>query len=349
MLRFPRKPSKERSSAGSSQAERFVPTGKLVQLDVKRVQPSAHNPRKLFDEEPLAALKKSIRDHGVLVPITVYRLPGQERYAIVDGERRFRCCSELVDEGLSLTIPVNVVAPPDSMTSILYMFNIHQFRQQWELMPTAIALRSVLDELQIDDDRELSELTGLSGPQIERCRLILSFPDRYQRMSLDPDPKQRIPSNFWVELHPVLGLTEQVLPDLMDQLDRDEITDTMIEKYRTKRIRSVIHFRRILEAYEVHMDDDEEMDAFRDQLREYILTVESETRDAFDRFITDNRRVTQATQAADRFVAQLRRAKISHTVDQKDELILKLTEVLDYVQRLLAILEGEDPPLGMDD
>ena len=349
MLRFSRKPTNERVPADSGQDERFVPTGKLVQLEVSKVRPSAHNPRTLFDEQPLAALKKSIRDHGVLVPITVHRLPGQERYAIVDGERRFRCCSELIDEGRSLTIPANVVTPPDSMASTLYMFNIHQFRQQWELMPTAVALRSVIDELQIDDDRELGELTGLSGPQIERCRLILSFPDRYQNMSLDPDPKQRIPSNFWVELHPVLTLTEAILPDLMDHPGRDSVIDTMIEKYKTKRIRSVIHFRRILEAHEVHADDDERVAEFRDQLREYILTVDLETREAFDRFIADNRRVTQATQAADRFVVQLRRAKIGHTVDQKDELILKLTEVLDYVQRLLTILEGDDPPLGMDD
>ncbi len=349
MLRFPRKPTNERVPTGSRQDERFVPTGELVQLEANRVRPSVHNPRKLFDKEPLAALKKSIRDHGVLVPITVYRLPGQERYAIVDGERRFRCCSELVDEGHSLTIPANIVTPPNQMASTLYMFNIHQFRQQWELMPTAVALHSVIDELEIYDNRELSELTGLSTPQLERCKLILSFPDRYQRMSLHPDPKQRIPSNFWVELHPVLTLTETILPDLMDHPGRNAVIDTMIAKYRAKRVRSVIHFRRILEAYEVHAGDDERVAEFRDQLREYILTVDLETREAFDRFIADNRRVTQATHAADRFIAQIRRAKIGHTVDQKDELILKLTDVLHYVQRLLAILEGEDAPSEMDD
>lgn len=349
MLRFPRKQGERRATEDGGRAQRLVPSGELVQLDVAKVQPSTDNPRLLFDEQPLSALKESIRKHGVLVPLTVYRLPGQERYAIVDGERRYRCCSELTDEGVSLTIPANVVAAPDPLRSILYMFNIHQFRQQWELMPTAIALSSVIDELGIDGDRELGELTGLSEPQIERCKLILSFPDRFQQMSLDPDSKTRIPSNFWVELHPVLELTEKVLPDLMDQLGRDGVTEVMLQKYRTKRLRSVIHFRRIREAHEVHMDDDEQMDAFRDQLREYILTVDSETRAAFDRFIVDNRRVTQATQAADQFMKQLQRAKISHAIDQKEELTLKLMEVMGYLQRLLSILEGDDAPPELDD
>lgn len=46
----------------------------------------------------------------------------------------------------------------------------------------------------------LSKLTGLSEPQIERCKILIDLPERFQKLSLLPDPKERIPSNFWIEL-----------------------------------------------------------------------------------------------------------------------------------------------------
>src|SRR6267142_1981072 len=183
----------------------------LIHLRTDQLKPSPHNPRRLFDPAPLASLKESIREHGVLVPLTVYRLAGQDKYAIVDGERRYKCCVELEKEGRKVSIPANVVDAPKAFVSLIYMFNIHQFREQWELMPTARALKTVIDELghknvTFSDRRvieELHQITGLSEPQIDRCLKILSFPQKYQALSLEEDPEKRIPSNFWVELYPV--------------------------------------------------------------------------------------------------------------------------------------------------
>lgn len=321
-----------------------TPEGTLRHLKVEQLQPSPHNPRKLFDPEPLAVLKASIRQHGVLVPLTVYRLPGREKYAIVDGERRFRCCTELAKSGIEIKVPANVVATPEPMASLVYMFNIHQFRQQWELMPTAIALKSIIKELGNDGTQELAELTGLGDQQIERCKVILQFREKYRKMSMAPDPKKRIPSNFWVELFPVLQLSEKLLPDLVEQEGRDGIVDRMVQKYQEKKIRSVIHFRRILEAHEVQKDSREGVGALADKLREYILDPDLETRMAFDGFISDNRKAQKAVDAVDRFITDIQKAKIEHETDRKDELIQKLRSVLSVIADLLGRLEGDDPP-----
>ena len=332
----------------SKESGTLSPQGELVQLAVSEIRPSVHNPRQLFDPENLATLKKSIREHGVLVPITVYRMPAQDRYAIVDGERRYRCCVDLVRDGVGMTVPANIVSAPNQMSELIYMFNIHQYRRQWELMPTAIALQSVMSGLGIRDDKELNELTGLSAPQIERCKLILSFPEKYRRMSLDADPTKRIPSNFWVELHPVLELSNKLTPGLVAEYGRDRITDLLIDKYRKKRIKSVIHFRRILEAHETREADENGRSEVAERLREYVLTPELETREAFDEFIVGSRRVQRATDAADRFISDLRKAKIDNASDQKDDLIAKLAEVVHVVQGLLSRLEGDDPPPESD-
>ncbi len=277
------------------------------------------------------------------MPLTVFKLPGQARYAIVDGERRYKCCVDLEAEGIEVDIPANVVDPPSGLAALIYMFNIHQFREQWELMPTARALKTVIEDLGHDDVEELRQITGLSEPQIERSLKILSFPEKFQELSLKEDPEERIPSNFWVELYPVLEKARTVVPDLVRRLGRNGITERLVEKYSAGRIRSVIHFRRILEAFDV-AETPEDVQEVAEQFREYVTNPDLETRAAFDRFILDPRRVQRAGEAAERFMRDVARAKIDHTIEGKEELAAKLREVLTFVTRLLETLEGGDPP-----
>ena len=332
----------------------ITPKGVHVDLTVSQLKPNPSNPRRLFDSGPLERLKESIRTHGILVPLTVYKLPAQNKYGILDGERRYRCCMQLAHEGTDVPIPANVVEPPDSVASLIYMFNIHAFREEWELMPTALSLKELvlaigrmdLNNLQ-NHLSELHELTGLSYPQLERCRRILSFPDRFQKMSLESNPVERIPSNFWTELYPILRLAEEHTP-VVTQLGRDEVTERFVKKYRTAKIKNIIHLRRIAEAFDVAEDPDA-VEAVSQRLREYILDEQLETRAAFDGLISDNRRFQTALNAADKFLRDVTRAKIDHTLDGKNELISKLTEVLSYVQAMLERLQGaEDPPFDDD-
>ena len=317
--------------------------GTLTTLGVDELRASQANPRRLFDAEPLAALKESIKRHGVLVPLTVYKLPGQDKYGIIDGERRYRCCQELGREGQIVPVPVNVVSAPDPMARLIYMFNIHQFREQWELMPTALALESVIEELETNDAATLSEVTGLSLTQVERCRVILSYPEGYRALSMEGNRAERIPSNFWVELFPVLALIEKELPELAQEMGRAGLIDRMVAKYKAKRIRSVIHFRRILEANDVQ-GEGEGREQFVDRLREYVLDPDLETRRAFDGFILETRRVTRVVDASESFIRAMDAAKLTYATEGREELIENLRKVLAYVQDLLGRLEGEDPP-----
>lgn len=318
-----------------------VPSGRLLRLELEALKPSASNPRHLFDPEPLRELKENIRQHGVLVPITVYQLKGQDKYAILDGERRYRCCIELKDEGLRLEIPANVVEPPTKVAGLLYMFSIHNFREGWELMPTALSLKIVMKELGTEDNTAITRLTGLSEPQIDRCKILLKFPERFQKLSLDPAPKTRIPSNFWIEVYPVLDLCEQVLPKLVSEFSRNGVIEKLIDKYRAKKIKSVIHFRRIMEAYEV--SDDETRKTVIKRLREYILDEQLETRKAFDEFVVDSRRLQGAVDACEEFLRQLQRLKLDYSLE-REEIKRALEKVRDYTQKLLNKLEGTDQP-----
>lgn len=317
--------------------------GILKRLRPAEIKPSRNNPRRLFDRVPLDELRDSIRQHGVLVPIIVYEIKEQKKYAILDGERRYRCCVDLEKEGFDITIPANIVDPPDKIAGILYMFSIHNFREPWELMPTALSLKIVMQALNEDDTKRLSKLTGLSESQIERCKKLLAFPEKYQNLSLDTDPKVRIPSNFWIEASPVIDLCAKKLPDLTKEIGRDGIIEKLVEKYRMKGIRSVIHFRRIMEAFEVSTDNEGKERAVIERLREYITNVQLETRRAFDEFVLDSHRIQGAVKACEEFIVKLEHSKLEHALE-KEDLIQGLRRVSKYVEDLLQKLEGSDQP-----
>jgi hypothetical protein len=334
----------------------IVPTGHLRHLTPDEIRPSANNPRLLFDPEQLLELKKNIGEHGVLVPIIVYQAKGQTKFSILDGERRYRCVKELVQEGRTgkdgapLTLPANVVDPPSRIAAVLYMFSIHNYRHGWELMPTARSLKFVMETIEEQDTKVLAKFTGLSEPQIERCKKLLAFPDRFQEMSLDPDPKTRIPSNFWIEALPVIDLAIETVPTIQ-RLGRDRATDKLVEKYRSRRIKSVIHFRRIMESYDLSEDEPQTRAQVLRTIEAFFLDPTIETREAFDVFVAEKKRVQSALAACEGFLSQLQRFKLTYTADEEERRNLRnaLSDVRAYCESLERALEGEDDPQAPQD
>jgi ParB family transcriptional regulator, chromosome partitioning protein len=328
-----------------------VPSGQLRVLTVDEIKPSTNNPRLLFDPPQLLELKKNIAEHGVLVPITVYQPRGQKLFSILDGERRYRCVVDLTKEkhvgkdGKPISIPANIVEPPSMIAGMLYMFSIHNFRAEWELMPTALSLKIVMEDLGVTDNTALNKLTGLSERQIERCKTLLAFDERFQKLSLDPDPKTRIPSNFWIEALPVIDLAVDKIPNIK-ALGKNTATDKLVEKYRDNKIKSVIHFRRIMESYDLAEDNPLQEAKVIRRLEQFFLNPALETRAAFDEFVVEKKRVQTAIGACDSFIAQLKKFKLTYTTDDEERKSLRdaLKQVRDYCNSLEQSLVGSDDP-----
>ncbi|MBA7571984.1 Nucleoid occlusion protein [subsurface metagenome] len=81
-------PSIDRPSESESNA--------IVELPLDKIIPNKNQPRNRFNEESLAGLAESIKEFGVIQPIVVRKLDGEEKYEIVTGERRFRAIKKLV-------------------------------------------------------------------------------------------------------------------------------------------------------------------------------------------------------------------------------------------------------------
>jgi len=208
-----------------------------VPTDSLRANP--HNPRLLFDREPLRALEESIKRNGILVPLTVYQADGSNKFTILDGQRRWICAQNI---GLP-TVPINVVAEPSIAQNIVTMFQIHKLRKDWELMPTALKIEILLEEIGRQSDSQLSVITGLDTAVVTRCKKLLTYSNKYRNMMIEADPKDRIKADFFIELYPILS--DRVLAHA--KLAKEVVTDRMLHKYQNKKsgFKSITDFRKI--------------------------------------------------------------------------------------------------------
>ena len=71
--------------------ERKKSAGKIHALPIDAIRPSPFQARTSFDEQELAGLAQSIRENGLLQPISV-RKTADGSYELVAGERRLRAC-----------------------------------------------------------------------------------------------------------------------------------------------------------------------------------------------------------------------------------------------------------------
>ncbi|MHC4402188.1 MAG: ParB/RepB/Spo0J family partition protein [Planctomycetota bacterium] len=223
---------------------------RVTQIKPERIEPNPHNPRILFDDEPMRILEESIRKLGILVPLDVYPKnpkktdPRKDRFVLLDGERRWKCARKLEHR----VVPVIIVEQPDDERNILTMFHIHNVREGWQLMPTALKLQELMDMLDEQNERKLAWLTKLTISTIRRCKSLLTYPEKHQSMMLAP-PSERYKADFFIDLNRFR------LPARQDRLEpwikrRDSrCVDIMIRKYDDGVIRAVTEFRDLASLY----------------------------------------------------------------------------------------------------
>lgn len=218
----------------------------LKNIKVDQIHRNPDNPRIIFRPTELDQLQDSIGEHGVQVPISVYR--EGRHYVLIDGERRWRCCLKLNKR----FIPALVQAKPDALTNLLLMFNIHALREQWDLWTIAMKLPAVYDQLTKTLERrplekEVAQKTGLKPAVIRRCKLLLQLPQHYKDMLLrelkKPKAEQVFTEDFFIEMERALRTVESRMPDLLK--DKDKVRNVLIDKFREGTIDNRVEFRKI--------------------------------------------------------------------------------------------------------
>ena len=114
--------------------------GKVIEIPCEMITPNPRQPRRSFDETELAKLSASVRQDGILQPLTVRRNPDGKSYEIVSGERRLRAAKLC---GL-LSVPCIVVEMNERTSALMALVENIQ-RQDLSFFDEAIAIEKLID------------------------------------------------------------------------------------------------------------------------------------------------------------------------------------------------------------
>lgn len=253
----------------------------IVHLPLHLVMPNPNQPRKIFDHDALKELSESIRQYGVIQPVTVRKMR-DGTYELVAGERRLKAA------GLAglLKIPAIIIEMEDEDSAIVALVENIQ-RQNLSFMEEALAYRQLLDKCNLTQE-ELAKKVGKTQSAIANKIRLLRLPasvreivkdnsltERHARalLRLDTEEKQIYAARRIVDFNMNVKQSEE----LVDRVIKNGIEETPKEKIR-KSIGDVrVFFKTITKAVSLMNENGIEATARKDETDsyyEYVIRIQ---------------------------------------------------------------------------
>ena len=184
-------------------------------VDIDLVEPNPYQPRLEFDDEALMDLAQSIRENGLIQPITVREMDG--RYQIIAGERRFRA---LKLNG-AVDVPVLIMdANEVQMAEMALVENI-----QRENLSAIEEAKSYV---------EIMKYSGLNQSQLALRvgKSQSSIANKIRLLNLDEDVQEAVSTKKISERHAraLIGLDEEKHHDALEKIVKKGMTVAQTEK-----------------------------------------------------------------------------------------------------------------------
>lgn len=147
----------------------------LAKLPIHNISPNPYQPRTEFDPQALDELKKSILENGLIQPITVRRIEGNQ-YQLISGERRLRACRDI---GIR-EIPAYIikVETKEAMLALSLIENIQ--REKLNPIEIANAYKRLMDECNLSQE-EIAEKVGKDRTTVTNTIRLLKLPMKVQQ------------------------------------------------------------------------------------------------------------------------------------------------------------------------
>lgn len=153
-------------------------SGESVRLSINEIEPNRDQPRKIFEEQALAELSASIKEHGVLQPLLV-RPMADGSYRLVAGERRYRAARMA---GVT-EVPVTIREMTDEEESIFALIeNLH--REDLNAIEEAQGIKTLIDIFGFTQE-EAAQKVGKSRTAVTNSLRLLNLPEDISNLVRD--------------------------------------------------------------------------------------------------------------------------------------------------------------------
>ncbi len=154
---------------------RFKADKKLMTLTLEKIVPSPYQPRKEFDYYELLELSKSIKENGIIQPVTVRKR--DDKYELISGERRLRAATIA---GLK-SVPAIVVSATDRECSLMCLIENIQ-RADLNFFEEAKGLKKLMDDFDLSA-LEVAERIGMAQSTLSnKLRLLRLSSEQQERI-----------------------------------------------------------------------------------------------------------------------------------------------------------------------
>lgn len=147
--------------------------GTTASIPIAQIEPNPFQPRTTFAPEAILELAQSIKELGIIQPVTVRKL-GYDRFQLISGERRFRA-SQVA--GLT-EVPAYIrIANDEAMLEMALVENIQ--REELDAIEVAISFQRLLEEVNLTQEA-LSEKVGKDRATVANYLRLLKLPPEIQ-------------------------------------------------------------------------------------------------------------------------------------------------------------------------
>jgi ParB family chromosome partitioning protein len=304
-------------------------------LDPRKIRKNPDNPRLIFQADELSALEDSIKEQGILVPLTIYE--DRKHYTLLDGERRWRCAIRL---GLH-TVPTIIQEKPDRVTNIMMMFAIHNARQDWDPLPAAekfAELEQIMTKAlgEQPSERKLAAAASLSAGEVRRYRKILSLSKSLRRQLMSELKKPRSEQRLTVDhvIEAVDGVNRISQTGAIDTREASTFVNVIVRKFRSKVLKSTVEPRYLSRIARAIERGEIDLPTVRKELRKFKSSPTYTIEDIFNNTVEKTDYAHGTEQLVRRSLVRLQEIK-ERKIKITSQLRGALTELLKEIRGLL--------------
>ncbi len=196
----------------------------IMEISISEINPNPFQPRKTFNKKSLNELANSIKENGLISPISLLRK--ENSYIIISGERRYRAHQLL---GLKTIKSIIVDVPIEKIEELAIIENIQ--RKQLDPIEEAIALKSLSMNRKLSH-QQISLTLGKSRSYVTNSLRLLT---------LDEKIIKEIQENKLTvgQVKPLIGLEKNKQLEIFNLITKDNLTsrevEQVIKKIKTKK------------------------------------------------------------------------------------------------------------------
>jgi ParB family chromosome partitioning protein len=316
---------------------------KIQNIPLTQIETNPLNPRKRFVDDEADTLIESILSKGLLNPIIVFKRKKDNKYIILDGERRYRAFLKVNYKEIACHVLEN---EPNDLENLSLMFHIHNVREEWTDFAIAQTLIKVIDEmgksiesLQRQDRLELAKITSLSEYKINKYLIFYDYPqniiDKFLQSETSDEPIKGMDPDILSEMHAPIKIIEKELPEFLKKYSKENIIDACIEKKANDIIKTNRDFRLLTKSLNAMKNGNVRKEVIFEKLEAFINELSVTPNSIFEDTSETVYQVDSILKKTEILIKEVQNLNLNQVTKEERR------QIKDYIEKLSLILNNK--------